>query len=137
VLWATIPHVRLAGEDGDWTLHDENDPRRVDRYNDLVRRAVGDREGFQLVDLTAWAQELPRGGEFSPDYRQDGATFTEAGATAAVDWLAPTVLEAAGVDGGVDSADEGTEGGGADAETTATTGPNTTPTTATETTTGP
>jgi hypothetical protein len=131
VLWATIPHVRLPGEDGDWTGYDENDPRRVDRYNALVRQAVGDREGFQVVDLTAWAQELPRGGEFSADYRQDGATFTEAGAAGAVDWLAPTILEAAG-------AGESEEGSGADAEaepadTTDTT--EATPTTATEATT--
>jgi peptidoglycan/LPS O-acetylase OafA/YrhL len=91
VLWAAIPHVRLPGADGDWTRYPENDPRRVDRYNELVRAAA---EGHDLdvVDMTAWAQELPRGGEFSADYRQDGATFTEAGARVAAGWIAREVL---------------------------------------------
>ena len=91
VLWATIPHVRLPGANGDWTRWEENDPQRVDRYNELVR-AAADGHDLEVVDMTAWAQELPRGGEFSTDYRQDGATFTETGARVAADWIAREVL---------------------------------------------
>jgi peptidoglycan/LPS O-acetylase OafA/YrhL len=100
VLWATIPHVRMPGTDGDWTKHLENDPRRVDRFNDLVREAAAGHDSIEVVDLTAWAQDLPRGGEFGPDYRQDGTTFTERGANGAMTWLLTDALAAAGVEGG-------------------------------------
>jgi len=109
VLWPTVPHVRLPGADGDWTAYDDNDPRRVDRYNELVREAAEGHDAIRVLDLTAWAQELPRGGEFSPDYRQDGATFTEAGADTVADWFAAAVIRTLDAE----SSDDGDEGGDA------------------------
>jgi peptidoglycan/LPS O-acetylase OafA/YrhL len=101
VLWATLPHVRIGGADGDWTRHDENDPARVNRYNELVSEAAAGHDDIQVVDLAAWAQGLTPGGEFGPHFRQDGTTFTERGARGAVTWLMDEVIAAAGVgDGG-------------------------------------
>jgi hypothetical protein len=97
VLWATYPHLRKVDPERpetDWTAYDENDPHRVDRLNELIRSTVAGRDGFEIVDLTAWLFEVPRG-EFNSDFRV-GATFTEPGAKAAVAWLGPQVLTAAG-----------------------------------------
>ncbi len=95
VVWATIPHVRLDDDDPAtyWTSFDDNDPRRVDRLNELITGTVGDRDRFTVVDLNAWMQDVPRG-EFNPELRT-GSTFTEDGATGAVAWLAPQVFDAA------------------------------------------
>ena len=122
VLWATLPHVRVGGADGDWSRHDENDPARVNRYNDLVRAAAAGHDDIQVVDLAAWAQDLAPGGEFGADFRQDGTTFTERGANGAVSWLMAEALTAAGVRDGGDDGDAGSTtttaaGGGSDATT--------------------
>jgi peptidoglycan/LPS O-acetylase OafA/YrhL len=93
VLWATYPHVRIAGESGDWTSHPENDPRRVDQLNELVRRTVAERSGFQVIDLMAAVQDFP-GGEFSPAHRQDGTTLTPEGAGRVAAWLVSEALAA-------------------------------------------
>jgi peptidoglycan/LPS O-acetylase OafA/YrhL len=92
VLWLTVPHVRLDDEDPSthWPDFDDNDPRRVDRLNELIVGTIGDRAGFGVLDLDAFSHELPRG-EFNPSYRS-GATFTEPGATHAAAWLVPRVL---------------------------------------------
>ncbi|HEY8544120.1 MAG TPA: acyltransferase family protein, partial [Acidimicrobiales bacterium] len=97
VLWSTYPHMRKVDPDrpdNQWTDYDDNDPHRVDRLNELIRSTVAARDGFEIVDLTAWLFEIPRG-EFNSEFRV-GATFTEPGAQAAVEWLAPQVLEATG-----------------------------------------
>jgi hypothetical protein len=114
VLWATVPHVRMPGADGDWTQLSDNDPARVDRLNELIRDTVAGRDGFQVLDLQAGMQELPRGGEFSTDDREDGRTLTAAGADRMVAWLAPRLLEALGVEGAstAQTAPEGGSGGG-------------------------
>jgi peptidoglycan/LPS O-acetylase OafA/YrhL len=97
VLWATYPHVRLTpGNDGegDWTTVADNDPLRVERLNEIIGDTVSGREGFTVVDLDAWSQDLPRGGAFSSDFRLEGRDLTEAGAREAARWLMPKVLEA-------------------------------------------
>lgn len=92
VIWATLPHVRLDDEDSatQWPDFDDNDPRRVDELNQLIVGTVGERDGFRVVDLDAWLHSVPRG-EFNPELR-NGSTFTEQGATVAVEWLAPRVF---------------------------------------------
>jgi peptidoglycan/LPS O-acetylase OafA/YrhL len=97
VLWATYPHVRLTpGNDGegDWTTVADNDPLRVERLNEIIGDTVSGRDGFTVVDLDAWSQDLPRGGAFSSDFRLEGRDLTEAGAREAARWLMPKVLEA-------------------------------------------
>ena len=97
VVWATSPHVRLtpAGDEGDWTSLDDNDPARVDRFNEIVRQVVSGREDMSVVDLGAWAQRLPRG-EFAPAQRAEGRDLTEDGATRAASWLVPALLDVVG-----------------------------------------
>lgn len=101
VLWATYPHVRLApGNDGegDWTTVADNDPLRVERLNEIIHDTVAGRDGFSVIDLDAWTQDLPAGGAFGAEYRLEGRDLTEAGADAAVRWLVPEVLEATGTE---------------------------------------
>jgi peptidoglycan/LPS O-acetylase OafA/YrhL len=101
VLWATYPHVRLApGDDGegDWTTVADNDPLRVERLNEIIYDTVSGRDGFAVVDLDAWTQDLPAGGAFGAEYRLEGRDLTEAGAVAAARWLVPKVLEATGTE---------------------------------------
>jgi hypothetical protein len=123
-----VPHVRMPGTDGNWTQVADNDPRRVDRLNELIRAAAAGRDGFQVVDLQAAMQQMPRGGEFSTDDRQDGKTLTAAGADRMAAWLAPRVIEALGGERGSGQPTQGS--GGATATTTTTTAGETTTTTA-------
>jgi peptidoglycan/LPS O-acetylase OafA/YrhL len=98
VLWATYPHQRIDNDPDDpaqsWTDFDDNDPRRVDVLNELIYAQAGDRSGFTVVDLDAWLNDAPQG-QFNTEMR-DGAELTESGATSAVTWLAPQVLDATG-----------------------------------------
>jgi len=101
VLWATYPHVRLApgnDGDGDWTTVADNDPLRVERLNEIIHDRVAGRDGFSIIDLDAWTQDLPAGGAFAAEYRLEGRDLTEAGADAAARWLVPKVLEATGTE---------------------------------------
>jgi hypothetical protein len=98
VLWATVPHTRMPGPDGDWTRLPDNDPSRADRLNELIHDTVDGRDGFQVIDLVAAMQELPRGGEFSPNAREEGRTLTAGGAGTLANWLVPQVLEATGAE---------------------------------------
>jgi peptidoglycan/LPS O-acetylase OafA/YrhL len=112
VLWATYPHQRLDDDPDDparsWIDFDDNDPRRVDVLNELIYAHAGGRRGFTVVDLDAWLNDGPQG-QFNPELR-NGAELTEQGATGAVAWLAPQVLEAAGAGTSGDGGD-GTDGG--------------------------
>ena len=106
VLWATSPHVRLTpGGDleGYWSDLVDNDPSRVDRLNDIIRRIVSRHDDATVVDLQSWAQRLP-GGEFGPANRAEGRGLTEAGAVRAAAWLTPQVLELLGIEAEPDEA---------------------------------
>lgn len=94
VLWATTPHVRLDDDASDtrWSDFSDNDPQRIDRLNELIVANVGDRDAFTIVELQAWLYDVPRG-EFNSTLRE-ASTFTEEGATSAVEWLVPQILSA-------------------------------------------
>jgi peptidoglycan/LPS O-acetylase OafA/YrhL len=96
VLWATLPHLRMhdpADATVPWDELNENDPARIDRLNEIVGDVVDDRPDFHLVDLGAWARELP-GGEFG-DERADGVHFSWAAADDLATWLTPQVVAVA------------------------------------------
>jgi peptidoglycan/LPS O-acetylase OafA/YrhL len=96
VVWTTALSVRLApAGGGDWTDVAANDPIRTDRLNEIIHDVVRDRHRTTLLDLDAWAQQLPRGGEFGADNRADGRDLTPAGADAAANWLVPQLVEIA------------------------------------------
>jgi peptidoglycan/LPS O-acetylase OafA/YrhL len=106
VLWATSPHVRLTPGgvlEGYWSDLADNDPARVDRLNDIIRRVASRHDDATVVDLQSWAQRLP-GGEFGPANRAEGRGLTEAGAVRAAAWLAPQVLELLGIEAEPDEA---------------------------------
>lgn len=118
VVWLTEPHMRLVPEesDGDWAAFDDNDPERVNRLNALVADGLANRQDFQVLDLDAWLHSQT-GGEFNPQTRS-AEGLTELGAMAAVSWLTPEVLSAAGAAGPDEaggSGEAGDEGGGGDA----------------------
>jgi peptidoglycan/LPS O-acetylase OafA/YrhL len=97
VVWATTPHVRMApARGGDWADVAANDPARIDRLNELVRSVARDRRGVTLVDLDAWAHQLPDGGEFGTANRTEGRDLSESAAARAAVFLVPRLLEAAG-----------------------------------------
>jgi hypothetical protein len=98
--------VRLApGGDleGYWSDLADNDPARVDRLNEIIRRVAAGRDDVTVVDLQSWAQRLP-GGEFGPANRAAGRGLTEAGAARAAAWLTPQVLEVLGIEAEPDEA---------------------------------
>ncbi|MGI9578180.1 MAG: SGNH hydrolase domain-containing protein, partial [Microthrixaceae bacterium] len=56
----------------------ENDPARIDRWNEIVRR-VADEAGVGVLDVAGGVAQWP-GGEFDPERRaDDGVGFTEVG----------------------------------------------------------
>lgn len=98
VLWLSTLPVRLDPTPDDpstsWSQFDDNDPRRVDQLNALIRAAVGGPSGFETIDVNAWLYDR-EGGGFNPDTRVD-AIFTDDGAGELVSWLAPQIFTAAG-----------------------------------------
>ena len=97
VLWLTFPHIRM-GDMKDptrsWKDIDINDPAKVDRFNQVLRRAVAGRPHITVVDLAAWLETWPDQ-SFRPEDR-DGVHFSFT-ASARVDaWLIPQVLAAIG-----------------------------------------
>ena len=52
----------------------ENDPTRIDRYNDAVRAIAAADPAVKVVDLAGWTAALP-GGELDATARPNGATF--------------------------------------------------------------
>ncbi|HEX6237572.1 MAG TPA: acyltransferase [Acidimicrobiales bacterium] len=116
VLWATQPHVRLepAGDAGDdWTDLDENDPARVDRFNELVKRVAAAHDGITVVDLDAWAHSRP-GGEFGEGLRDEGRHLSLTGSVATSQWLMAEVLDAIGVEAADAEAGDGEAGDAGD-----------------------
>jgi hypothetical protein len=98
VVWTTALPVRLApaaGASGDWSDVAANDPVRTDRLNEIIQDVVRDRRRTTLIDLDAWAQQLPRGGEFGAEIRAEGRDLTAAGAGQAASWLVPQLVDIA------------------------------------------
>jgi hypothetical protein len=92
VVWLTYPYVRMR-DPADPTRNPDaiplNDPARIDALNAAVRRAVGDRPGFTLIDLNAWVASWPD--QFDRDLR-DGVHFTFEGSAQVAEWLVPQLL---------------------------------------------
>lgn len=72
----------------------ENDPTRIDRWNELLAAAAS-RRGIPVIDVAARTRAWP-GGEFDPGYRSpDGVGFTARGADDLARWVAPQLHRAA------------------------------------------
>ena len=101
VVWLTAPHVRraLPGVPFPAESLPENDPARIDKYNEIVRSLADTTPDMRVVDLAAWAAARP-GGEFDVADRPDGVTFAAAAAPALVEWLGAQI---AGIERRIDT----------------------------------
>lgn len=85
----TLPYSRY-GEKSDGSLYPEDDPHRVDQWNALLRRTVGDNPNVTVLDLH---NLLSPDGVYTPKVdgikvRSDGVHLTEEG----VAWLTPWLM---------------------------------------------
>lgn len=101
VVWLTQPHVRrtLPGVAVPPEALAENEPGRIDRYNQILRDLGASTPFMKVVDLAAWATARPAG-EFDPVLRPDGVTFAPAAASDVLSWIADQV---SGIERVVDS----------------------------------
>jgi len=90
VMVANLPYSR-RGEKPDGSLYPEDQPHRVDQWNILLRRTVGQRPGFGILDLN---KKLCPEGVYTAKVdgvtvRSDGVHLTSDGAK----WLTPWLEE--------------------------------------------
>lgn len=92
VVWLTLPHLRrtLPGVPFPPETLPENDPARVDRYNDVLRSVAATNPAITLIDLAATVAAWP-GGEFDPVRRPDGVTLSAEAATDVMAWIATQI----------------------------------------------
>lgn len=91
VVWLVQPDVEIGvTDDGNRPLvsFPESDPRRMARFNELVRQVVDTRPNSQTLDLKAHLQSWP-GGELDPKLRPDGVHSSPAGSKDIAAWLGP------------------------------------------------
>ena len=67
--------------------HTENDPARIDTWNQLLAAVATDR-GADVLDVSGQLRTQP-GGELSPELRDAGLGLTPAGRALVLGWLAP------------------------------------------------
>ena len=96
LVWSNFPHVRM-GDAGDptkdWTALPVNEPRRVERFNEILRSVLDTHPEVVQVDMDAWTRSWPEGA-FDPA-RRDGVHFHDEGADLACEWLIPQLIAAA------------------------------------------
>jgi lysophospholipase L1-like esterase len=98
VVWLVQPDVEIGvTEDGTRPIvpFPESDPRRMARFNDLVRDVVAAHPGVDLLDLKAHLASWP-GGELDRRLRPDGIHASPAGAEDVAQWLGPQLLALVG-----------------------------------------
>jgi peptidoglycan/LPS O-acetylase OafA/YrhL len=94
VLWFSSPHVRPprpAGTDP----YPEEDPARVDLYNEMIVRLAELDDRVEYADLATFVAARP-GGEFDPTFRPDGAHIDLTVAPDLVAWLDEQVRRVTG-----------------------------------------
>ena len=97
VLWAKVPELRIARANDPtsrWDMYDDNDPARMERFNEILTEAVAGKPLVRLIDVPAWLRTTP-GGETNEVYRPDGVHYSLTGATELTRWLVPQLLAAA------------------------------------------
>lgn len=92
VLWFTVPHVATQQDECGGPCPEE-DPVRIDRYNELIEQISAGDSRITVADLAGFAQARP-GGEFDPVFRPDGAHIDLPTAPDLVDWLAEQIRAA-------------------------------------------
>ena len=89
VVWLTSPHILRTQYPDD----PGNEPARMDRYNEILRKVVKQRPAIHLIDLERFVERW-RGGEYDPALRPDGVHFTRESANLYVaPWLGDALLD--------------------------------------------
>ncbi len=97
VVWLVQPDIEIGvTDDGSRPAvsFPESDPRRMARFNELVRDVVGSHPGSSMIDLKAHLQGWP-GGELDPKLRPDGVHPSPEGSRDIADWLGRQLLDIA------------------------------------------
>lgn len=94
VAWLTMPPQRrvLPGLDAAAESLPENDPARIDHYNEIVRTVAADHPRMDVVEFAAWMAE-GAGGALDPARRPDGVTLAPDAAAEALAWVARQVRD--------------------------------------------
>ena len=94
VLWFSSPHVRPPRDAGT-DPYPEEDPARVDLYNEMIVRLAELDDRVEYADLATFVAARP-GGEFDPTFRPDGAHIDLTVAPDLVAWLDEQVRRVTG-----------------------------------------
>lgn len=97
VLWLTHPHVDPPDPPG-VEAYPEEDPARMDRYNEFIEQLAADDPNVVSADLATFVRDRP-GGEFDPTFRPDGAHMDLRVAPDVVQFLADAIREAVADEG--------------------------------------
>lgn len=95
ILWFTSPDVDppyIVGETGEPPF-DEADPRRTERYNELISEVAADDERIVVADLASAVRAHP-GGQFEAKMRPDGAHIDLKYAPELVEWIDRSIKDA-------------------------------------------
>jgi hypothetical protein len=85
------PHITSGLGDQPASPFPANDPKRMDRLNELLRELASSRPNASVIDLRSWLISQP-GGELDLGARPDGLHFdTASGRTIADDFLAAEI----------------------------------------------
>lgn len=97
VVWLTSPVVDRDRWASSGSEPDDGsaEPARMERYNELVRRAAVARPALRVVDLAAWVASLPA--DVDARLRPDGVHFARDAGAEVGRWIGPAILEAAGM----------------------------------------
>lgn len=91
-----MPHIRPVPQNSttDWSEYSNNEPERVDRYNEIVAEVLATRPAFHRLDIATWLRATP-GGEFDREIRYDLLHYTFSGSDKVAEFTAPEILTAA------------------------------------------
>jgi hypothetical protein len=92
VVLLTSAHVNHRSNEG-FRVMPDSDPKRIDRFNEIVRQAVSMRPGVASVfEFGAWVATQP-GGEFGPNIREDGVHYLKQFAPAIGEWVGTRIAQ--------------------------------------------
>jgi hypothetical protein len=94
VVWLMEPHIRVGITEGLKGPFPEEDPIRMDRFNQLVREVVAVEPRATVLDLEAEMRSLPEG-EMSLADRPDGVHWSAPAAYALAPWLGGSLINVA------------------------------------------
>ena len=94
VVWLMQPHIRVGIVEQLKGPFPEEDPVRMDRFNQLVREVVATKPRAMILDLEAHMRTLPEG-EMSLADRPDGVHWTASAAFALAPWLGKSIIDIA------------------------------------------